>query len=163
MKHIGASCNVTWLWGYLQRKHFAALNKGGLGSLKHTMAGKVQHILVELRTFLHAVDFGRSGKPIDSDLQEYFTSLTKEKLAEVIHGGARMMQVTPAPNTVLFIPSGWVCVEYSEDAAMTYGTRKAVYVKMAAAFGHVIDYMKVSKKEEKTITKMNAIHDHMKI
>ena len=121
------------------------------------------HLLFELKTFLNATDFPRTHQPtMKRNLEEYLEGLDGEKLVELVKKTARIQYVVPPPNSMLYIPTGWICMEYAQEGALIFGLQKSLFVKASSAYQNLISYYKESAYMPKTCEKMEAILPFMK-
>ena len=121
------------------------------------------HLLFELKTFLNATGFPRTHQPtMKRYLEEYLEGLDGEKLAELVKKKAHIQYVVPPPNSMLYIPPGWICMEYAHEGALFYGLSKALFVKAPRAYQNLISYYKESAYMPKSWEKMEAILQFMK-
>ena len=120
------------------------------------------HLLFELKAFLFAADFPRTQQPTVQSLEEYLEGLDGEKLADLVKKKARIQYVVPPPNSMLYIPTGWICMEYAQEGALIVGSQKALFLKAPSACQILISYYKACAYMPKSCEKMEAILQFMK-
>ena len=156
-KHVLTLCSPVWVWGCLPSWTFVGLSRLMLPQFTCIIEGSIGFIMVELRSFLHAVDFKRTNAPTEGDLHEYFMELSVEAWSALIKQGCKAVYEHGVKNTVLVLPPGWILIEHVFAGPMIYGIRQSVFRKMPACAGAVLDYYKASGKSDKFLERANEI------
>ena len=156
-------CSSTWLWGYLALKPFIGLPRLCLPTLKLQVSGEISHIFFEIVSLLRATDFNRTGEPKATELDNFLKGLTRSKLAELIQAGAKVCQVTCGAGHMIYIPCGWVPMEFTLDGTLHYGLRKQILTRSASRYTFLHTYIAQSlpDKKKKQGGKMISILDAM--
>ena len=156
-KALKNACHVLWIWGNVQQSTHVGLTRNCLPQLRSLSEGQLSVVLVEMRTFLHAIDYRREGTPQEDQLKEYFMSQSMEQLKVLVEKGARLYHFVMEPASIMYVPVGYCVIEHTSGGPVVYGLRKTINHPQPMVLQHMAEYLKDGADGEKAAARVEEI------
>ena len=123
------------MFGYDPKMKAAGQTPNGLCMLKTLLAGHVDVLTVDCKSFLAALKVQHGLDQVSAeDLEKHAQNVDMDFLIQLKNQGAQFLYAKWLAQDTLFIPCGWIVVEATIFGSLVYGARRTFFTKSQNAF-----------------------------
>ena len=149
----------AWVYGFSPSMHHVGLTPNAAACVKALALGVSNVLLVEVESYLKAC---KPDPEANLDFLDDIAKLSGENLIALKGKGVQMRWHKHERGQLLFIPAGWIVVEYAPTTnTLLYGVRKSFFTSDAPAKSRYAKLIDLYQKPGKNASRMKAIQQLM--
>lgn len=154
----------VWIMGHVPDKKRVTLSRNGASFLRVVSTGKLALMCMPLHELIAAVRAADMSKDnfSDNSLASFVEELDGPKLQVVMDKGCPVYYMEQVDNELIFLPTGWLMVEWGLGGNVAVITvRKSYMQRGAAAKANYEVVRKITVASKKAVSRIDWILEHM--
>ena len=152
-----AVLDTAWQFGYLPNLSVANKSPYGLSCFKLWSMGEIHVVMVSIDEL--------SKHPSWAIIEQMRLGLLETTMPEVkkfIETGIKIYAATITPNSLLYIPTGFLLAEHCHQGPLLYGVRKTMCFSTEPTIARFLNLIDTEKKNGKETTKTEKLLESIK-
>ena len=147
--------NNAWLWGYMPKLNTAGETPYGIGVIRCLAMGEMQVMVVGYKQLVAAL--GAQATP--EVLRAALLDCKADGIKQLVDKNCEIYVGSVKPYDVLFVPSGYMMVEFASAGTLIYGARKSVVHATQKAVDNLSSLIASRHQTNSNSTKLGKLLD----